>query len=277
MSLALQLPARKYEVGQKLDYVMTATNKDRKSTETYSAEVKGVVSQNAGGHFVENFAWSALIQDGKSMALDPAKADFRQSLSLVPGYYPPYPDLSKADPHLIGPITDLMTFYVDLKIATSWAHLNKPGDHFLFKYGKPSSWADGKRVILGEDSIDFNVTLKSVDKAKGVAVIEVLHIPSVEAQIKFPADWMDQPVAKGPNNWVQVTKREDGLYIAAVGHETFDVQIETSLADGLILSAKEDNPVDVVERICNDSSLTVGSNPVRYRIFRHIEIHSTDL
>jgi hypothetical protein len=45
-------------------------------------------------------------------------------------------------------------------------------------------------------------------------------------------------------------------YVAAVGRETFDVQLVVSLVDGRIVSATMDNPVDVLERTCSDAALT---------------------
>jgi hypothetical protein len=84
---------------------------------------------------------------------------------------------------------------------------------------------------------------------------------------------MRVPVGRSPNNWVQVAKRDSGGFVASVGRETFAASIRLSLADGKVLSATLDNQVDVMERECRDSSLTLCSDPIRYRIRRRIEIH----
>jgi hypothetical protein len=88
----------------------------------------------------------------------------------------------------------------------------------------------------------------------------------------LPGAWMHTPVSDTPNNWVQVGKDRDGKYVASVGKETFDDVIKTSLADGRILSATMENPVEVLERQCNDAALTVCGDPIRYQIRRRIAI-----
>jgi hypothetical protein len=77
--------------------------------------------------------------------------------------------------------------------------------------------------------------------------------------------------ADAPNNWVQV-QRAKGAFVAAAGHETFDVAIEVERPSGRILSATMDNPVDIVQRRCADESLKEPGEPVKYRIHRKIEL-----
>ena len=171
---------------------------------------------------------------------------------------------------LVGPILDLFTFYVDLGLAIRNGNLTHAGDHFYFQYGKPASWANGP-VILGEDSIDFDITLKEVDQAQQIATVIARHVPPAKPEIRIPADWMRAPVADTPNNWVEV-KKDGDKYLAAVGKETFDCEIKVSLTNGKILSATMDNPVEVVERECLDEALMKCGEPKRYQIRRQIEI-----
>jgi hypothetical protein len=88
----------------------------------------------------------------------------------------------------------------------------------------------------------------------------------------LPATWMTERVGETANNWVQVEKTPDGKYIAGVGEETFDVQIQVALATGRILSALMENPVQVEERACTDAALTACGNPERYTIHREITL-----
>jgi hypothetical protein len=44
------------------------------------------------------------------------------------------------------------------------------------------------------------------------------------------------------------------------------------LADGRILSATEHNPVEVLQRECQDAALVTCGEPVRFQILRQIEI-----
>lgn len=262
------LLSRHYREGEKLSYHMKATNKNRLKTMSYEAEADGVVKWDAAGHFYEEYQWSGVVWDGKAVAVPP---DFRQILSLDPGFRPVLPDLRKVPSGLVGPVLDLMTFYVDLGFAIRRG-MNLPGDHVYIKFGRPSSWAAGEGAILGESSVDFDITLQDVDHASKVATILVRHVPPARSQVQLPAAWMHTPVVDTPNNWVSVRKDTSGKYIAAVGKETFDVAIKTSLDDGRILSATMDNPVEVLERQCKDAALTVCSNPIHYEIRRQIAI-----
>jgi hypothetical protein len=83
---------------------------------------------------------------------------------------------------------------------------------------------------------------------------------------------MQKPVGDMPNNWVGVTKEQNGTYTAAVGQETFNVEIKVSLADGKILSATMDNPVKTIERSCADEALTKCGEAKPHVILRKIDI-----
>jgi hypothetical protein len=109
------LLARHYVEGEKLSYHMNGSNRGRTGTLVYEADAAGVVKKNAAGKFVEEYAWSNLVVNGAPVALSPAAAAFRQQLSL--DEFSGVPDLSQVIP-LIGPITDTLTFYVDLLLAT---------------------------------------------------------------------------------------------------------------------------------------------------------------
>ena len=174
---------------------------------------------------------------------------------------------------MIGPITDLMTFYVDLWLPAKLGVLRKAGDHFYFhNFMPPSSWADGKRVLVGEDAIDFDMTFRSLDPASATALVEVKHVPPQKSAMPLKADWMKEPVASAPNNWVEITKNADGKFEAAVGLETFTVDLTVSTTDGHILSATMQNPVITYERLCEDEALTKCSAAKRHEILRQIEI-----
>lgn len=272
-SQSANLLAWHYQEGEKLSYHMKATNKDRLKTFSYEAQADGIVKKDAAGHFYEEFQWSGLVLNGHALPIPPANADFRQLLSLDPHFHATFPDLRQAYSGLIGPVLDLMTFYVDLGLATRQTGLNQTGDHVYVKLGKPNSWAAGEGLILGEDSIDFDINVQAVDRSARIATLLVQHVPPVQPEIHVPAPWMRKPVAGAPNNWVQVGKNADGTYTASIGKETFDDVIKLNLEDRRVLSATMDNPVEVLERNCTDAELISCSDPIRYEIRRRIEIH----
>jgi hypothetical protein len=262
------LLTRHYKDGQKLHYLMKGSN----AGWDYEIKASGVVKKNAREQFIEEYAWSDLISNAP-MTLNQSSLDFRQILSLDPSLPPSIPDLSKVQPYLIGPITDLLTFYSDLWLAAKQGTLNQAGDHAYVKLGIPASWADGNYVILGQDSIDFDFLLKEVDNANHTATLLARHVSPQAPQVKLPADWMQAHVADTANNWVEVKKENNGKYDAEVGKETFDVEIKIDLEDGKILSATIDNPVKAIKRECTDAALSNCSAAGPIEIHRQIELH----
>jgi len=258
---------RHYTEGEKLTYHMKGSNDGW----NYEVQANGIVKKDTAGHFIEEYGWSDFKSNGP-MSLSPASLSFRQTLSLDPAIRPSIPNLSVVQPFLIGPITDSLTFYADLWLAIQQSDLKRPGDHAYVKVGDPASWADGNYTILGESSIDFDLTLKEFDSSNQVATLSVKHVPPVQPKVKSPAVWMSTPVADTPNNWVQVTKNESGNYEAGMGKETFDVEIKVSLKDGKILSATLDNLVQARHRECSDAALLDCGQPVDHQIHRQIEL-----
>ncbi len=261
------LLSRRYSDGQKLIYQMKGNNDGW----TYEVQASGIVKKNADGHFVEEYGWSD-FRSNASMTLSTASLDFRQTLSLDPALPPSIPNLSQVQPFLIGPITDMLTFYADLWMASKQSGLTRAGDHAYVKLGTPASWADGNYVIVGEDSIDFDITLKELDTTNHVATLLVRHVPPAQPQVKLPVAWMQAPVADTPNNWIDVKKNPDGKYVAEVGKETFDVEIKITLTDGRILSATVDNLVKARKRECSDAALLDCGPASDHAIRRQIEL-----
>jgi hypothetical protein len=264
---------RRYKPGETFKFKMTGKNQDRAASREYRATANCEVKQDSDGKFYEEVQWTDVVWNGKKVELPEASVKFRQILSLDGSRAFSMPDLSKVDSGLIGPILDLMTFYVDLMLASSQAGLRAAGDHVYFEHGAPNSWANpAGGILIGEDSIDFDMTLKALDQSKKTATLVVKHVPPRKPQIRLPAEWMKEPVADTPNNWVEVAKKGENKFVAAVGKETFDVELKIDLANGRIISATMDNPVQIVERECKDKDLADPKDPIRSRILRQIEI-----
>jgi hypothetical protein len=259
--------ARTYHEGEALVYRMEGTNQGQH----YQALATGEVRKDASGAWFEQYAWSNVVWNGKAIRLPPGSVAFRQILSLDPRKSLSMPNPATVSPALIGPISDLLTFYADLRLATRASALSNPGDHVYIKRGTPASWADGRHVILGEDSIDFDITLSQLDAQREAGTILIRHVPPRSPQVRLPAAWMREPVARTRNNWVEVT-HEAGRYVAAVGRETFDVRLVVSLSDGRILSGTLDNPVQTQERVCGDVDLTRCGPARPHQIVRQIKI-----
>jgi hypothetical protein len=260
------LLARRYREGETLNYRMTATTEGMH----YEADAKGIVKRNPSGHFIEEYAWSNLVRNGMPVPLPPPSLTFRQILSLDPRETPAIPNLAEV-PRLGAPILDLLTFYADLWLTIREANLNKAGDHFFQEGMMASSWADGAAVVLGQTAIDFDITLTAIDQDNQVATVLVRHVPPKKRLVTLPADWMSARVGETENNWVSVRRTSDN-YVAAMGKETFDVEMHVSLTNGAILAATLDNIVDTRERDCSDAALVHCGDYRSRRIARQIQI-----
>ena len=266
-SMQAGLLSRRYVDGERLNYLM----KGRNNNWNYQVRLTAVVKSRAEGQFFEEYAWSELVVDGLVQPLTPASREFRQEVTLSGASPFKFPDLSKVQPGLIGPVTDLLTFYADLFLAINAGKLREPGDRFLFPNPMVSSWADGARVLIGEDAIDFDIRLTTIDRTRGVATLVIKHVPPKEPKIRIPAEWMRTPVADGPNNWVQVRRATNG-YIGAVGKERFDVEMTIKLPGGEIVSATMDNRVEAIARECADAALSRCGEPRPSPTVRRIEM-----
>ena len=240
---------RRYVEGETLTYLMRGLNEDWR----YEIRGNSVAKKDPTGAFFEEYQWSNLVSN-QGKTLSPAGLTFRHELSLDPKHKMVFPNLARATPVLIGPVTDMLTFYADALMILADPTFSHVGDHKYVKWGGPNSWADGTYVVLGQDSIDFDISLTKIDRDAKTFTLTVRHVPPPQQVVKLPAEWMRAPVGDALNNWVEV-KKDGGEYVAAVGKETFDVEMTLSLVDGKILSGKLDNTVDQVFRKCSDEKL----------------------
>jgi len=271
--LLAQTPApnplhRQYREGETLVYRMTALN----DAWRYSIQSDSTVKRDANGAFFEEVHWSGMQSNGRRVVLSAAMQEMRQRFSLDPNFIPVPPNMHQIEPRMVGPVTDFGTFYADLWIILKTGQLTKPGDHFYFVMPITPSWADGNQLLVGEDSFAFDLTWKSTNPADQTAILMIRHVPPEKPTVHLTADWMQKPVADTPNNWVQVKKLPDGKFEAAVGKETFDVELKVDLKDGKILHGSMKNPLTTIERTCTDAGLTQCDAPKPQEILRTIEI-----
>lgn len=257
---------RHYVEGEQLTYLMKGLNEEWK----YEIQGNAVVKKDPSGVFFEEYQWSNLVSN-QGKKLSAAGLAFRHELSLDPRHRLALPDLAQATPVLIGPVTDMLTFYTDALIVLADQNFSHAGDRKYVRWGGPNSWADGEYVLLGQNSIDFDVTLAGIDRDAKTFSLTARHVPPQHQVVAIPAEWMRAPLGDAPNNWVEL-KKSGANYIAAIGKETFDVEMTLSMVDGKILSARLDNTVDLVSRICSDEKLEQCGPTERSQIKRNIEI-----
>jgi len=246
---APSLFARRYLEGNRVSYLMKGSENET----TYEVRMTATTAKRTDGQFFESLAWSDMKIDGQPRSLTAAAQQFRLAVTTEGAMPFAPPDLSKAE-GLIAPVTDAMTFYADLFIAKRQSALKLPGDRTTYHNPTVASWADGRSVLIGEDHVEFEISVGDLDGASGVGVLLIKHVPPVTPQVRLNAEWMRVPVADTANNWVMVSKSRNG-YTVSVGNETFDVELRVAIADGRLLSATLDNPVTAITRECTDQAL----------------------
>jgi hypothetical protein len=241
---------REYTDGTVTHYRMTGDNDGWQ----YKILAADTVKRDAGGRYYEEIQWSDLTSNAHQ-ALTPASLALRQTVSLDdPSSYMKMPNLASVQPLLIGPITDTLTLYSDLLLAMN-AKLVTLGQSAYVSGTTPNSWADGERVILGQDTVDFSIKLESINSAEHTETLLIQHVPPPALHIALPAAWMREAAAAKPDNFVQVSKQGDG-FEADTGKEFFDVRLVVDTRDGQIISATIHNPVQLKVRECKDRELT---------------------
>lgn len=241
---------RRYTNGAVSHYLMTGNNDGWQ----YTILASDVVKQDSNGRYYEEIRWSDLTSNAQQ-SLTPASLALRQTLSLDdPASYMRVPNLATVQPLLIGPITDTLTIYSDLLLAMQ-SKLVQPGQTAYVSRTTPNSWADGQRVLLGQDVVDFSLKVESVNPVEHTETLLIQHVPPPALHVVLPAKWMQEPPSAKPNNFVQVSRQGDG-YTAEAGKETFDVRLVVDTRDGRILSATMHNPVSLTVRTCTDRDVT---------------------
>jgi hypothetical protein len=240
---------RRYADGAVCHYVMTGDNDGWQ----YTIHATDVVKRDANGRYYEEIRWSNLTSNAQQ-ALTPASLALSQTVSLDdPVSYMKVPDLAAVQPLLIGPITDTLTIYSDLLLAMQ-SKLVQPGQTAYVSRTTPNSWADGQRILLGQDVVDFSLKVETINPAEHTETLLIQHVPPPALHVQLPAKWMQEPTSAKPNNFVQVSKQADG-FTAEAGKETFDVRLVVDTRDGHILSATMHNPVALTARTCTDREL----------------------
>ena len=99
------------------------------------------------------------------------------------------PNLANVQPLLIGPITDTLTIYSDLLLATR-ARLVHSGQSAYVSRTTPNSWGDGQHVLLGQDVVDFSLRVEALNSSQHSETLLIQHVPPPESHLELPATWM---------------------------------------------------------------------------------------
>lgn len=179
---------RRYSDGGVSHYLMTGDNDGWR----YTIQATDVVKRDTSGRYYEEIRWSDFTSNAQQTLTPPSLA-LRQTVSLDdPVSYMKVPNLANVQPLLIGPITDALTLYSDLLLAIQ-AKLTQQGQTAYVSRTTPNSWADGQRVLLGQDVVDFSLKVENVNPTEHTETILVQHVPPSALHVQLPAKWMQEP------------------------------------------------------------------------------------
>jgi len=234
---------------------------------TYEHRITVAVRKGPDGHLFDEVMFAgpqdlrqAITLDGSTGPFSPA--DIAAGLSKAPG--------------LVGPFTDMLTFYADLYLAMHAATLIKSGDSASVPNPRSPDRGPTEGMLFSVRITSISrSSSRTFDRSADTATLLVKHVPPASPKIRIPADWMKAPVVDTPNNFVQIVKVAN-RYVASIGKETFDVTLKVRLSDGVLISAVIDNPVLTTERDCTDAAATNCGESRPGKVFRHIELKMID-
>ena len=213
-------------------------------------------------------------QDGKTDDLSEAIAKFPAwDVSLSPtdgGVGLALPDILGWDMAVVGPVTDLLTFWVAISPQAGIDKVSKVGQSYVLPEAPVASWANGVDIPVGQDCIQISITLKELGES--TAVFETRFMPPEEASLKMLKSWMDESVVEGtPNNFQQQMSMGEAAMVMW-GREYFVVTSTVRRADGMLLSATMSNELQLKMKIGCSSELQACKHEVPLHIRRELSL-----
>lgn len=246
--------ARHYVKGQVSRYAFDETQNGA-TTITAVARLRSYIHHGVGG---EQVKWVALDSEGQNLDAE-ARAFPPYDLSLDPkdpdGLV--LPDTTNAG-DLLGPVTDLGNFYVDLSPKTGIGTLHQPGQSAADPTPLNGNFPSATRPV-GKDLLQLTTTLTSLTGRR--ATFTSSFTPPAAGGLTLTQSFMDSPVCGStPNNFETVVQGSTG-YVALWGCESNTITTVVDRASGRIESVQMNNPLQLEEVSCQDEALTECSSP----------------
>lgn len=158
------------------------------------------------------------------------------------------------EPAMVGPISDLTTFYVAISPSIGIDTLTKVGDEHVMPEAVRGVWTVLPHTPLGEDCIVPRVKITHLD-VNTVTFHTAFEPPSTPC-LEPLGPWMREPVdGTRPNNFRQVTADPSGTRIVMWGREAFTTECRVERPSGRILVASMENTLTLKVRVGCDATL----------------------
>lgn len=272
LAFSQDIKFRKYKDGEIFRYKLTSDSyRNDKASPRAVAISQHMIIQDSG-HYSEVVRWiskklyagnDVIDQDSIARMVTP------YVISLSPGNHVKMPPLTI--PEMTGEITDLNTFYVAISPAL---HIQKLSDKLPFFMDSVvrGNFADGGRILKGEDCI--HVSQKLISHDKSIVIIETAFKPPVELSIKPLLDTIGKKTFGYFNNFQMVQQGVPGKVNLMWGVEEFTITSTIDIVTGQILKADMINLLSLRMRVNSSPDLQSYDAEIPMNIKRvlHLEL-----
>ncbi|MGH9657136.1 MAG: hypothetical protein ACRD96_01255 [Bryobacteraceae bacterium] len=154
------------------------------------------------------------------------------------------------NPRMVGPVTDLYTFFFAVSPRAGVTRAEGPGDVYVRPEPVMGDWSDGEQFLIGQDRTEVRIKLVSREPR---LVYETAFVPPAAGGLEMARDWMREPVCgPAPNNF-QMVRRQGEQFVVLWGCEEFTTR--TEMDSGRIERATMNNVLRWRMRVCMDREL----------------------
>jgi hypothetical protein len=265
-----QVPYRQYKSGDTYRYRLTTTaNRGNYESKTVAVSEHRVV--NDAGIMAEEIKWLSLLSmDGKQkIHLDSNAREVKPyRISLLPEGKVLLPKLTI--PSMVGPITDLNTFFVAIAPA-SGAHKLSDKDTVI-KNGtvREGNFADSINILYGRDCIEVSQHFISTDKK--YTIIRTDFTAPDSFCLTPLIDTIAIKTFDKPNNFQMIQQEPGGRKNLYWGVETFSITSKIDNRTGAIADATMENTLNLRIRVQISADLRTYLSEIPFLIKRSIHL-----
>jgi hypothetical protein len=268
-----QVPYRQYKAGDTYKYRLTTTI-DRANFKTTIIAVSEHQVVNDSGILAEEIKWRSLTEKNdhhKDRHLDSVARQVKPyRISLSPEGKVLLPKLTI--PSMVGPVTDLNTFFVAIAPASGAHKLSDSNPVFKNGAVREGNFADSVKILYGRDCIEVSQHFISTDKK--YTIIRTDFTPPDSFCLTPLIDTIATKMFDKPNNFQMLQIEPGGRKNLYWGVETFSITSKIDNRTGAIVDATMENTLTLRIRahISADLKTYVSEIPFLIKRSMHLEL-----
>ncbi|HEX6430920.1 MAG TPA: hypothetical protein VF008_24695 [Niastella sp.] len=172
---------------------------------------------------------------------------------------------------MTGEITDFNTFMVAISPKLGMTTLKKKGDVYVHKEVVKGDFSNGKDIILGNDCLAVQATLKEVTNKN--IMIETSFLPPADTCLSFLTADMTKPVTPDTlNNFQMVRPFASKRYNVMYGNEYFIINGSIQKKDGKLTQATMFNRLSLKIKLYCDEQYAKCQSTMPFNIVRNLQL-----